>query len=103
MYEIIRINLFLLRAIFPFKSRIRSAIMEEDRLNFIVEDMLICWSMKGPEYIHMLLCRRTQLYSSRFINWLGCSQIESQCSWNIMQNSMFTCWPRAAREGVLQI
>jgi hypothetical protein len=46
MYEIIRINLFLLRAIFPFKSRIRSAIMEEDRLNFIVEDMLMCWSME---------------------------------------------------------
>jgi hypothetical protein len=46
MYEIIRINLFLLRAIFPFKSGIRSAIMEEERLNFIVEDMLMCWSME---------------------------------------------------------
>jgi hypothetical protein len=45
-YEIIRINLFLLRAIFPSKSRICSAIMEEDRLNFIVENMLMCWSIE---------------------------------------------------------
>jgi hypothetical protein len=65
MYEIIRINFFLVRAIFSFESRIRSA-MEEDRLNFIVKDMLMCWSIERRG-VHPY-AGRTQLSPNHSLN-----------------------------------